>query len=750
VTGPPGTGKSQVVTNLLVNAAWHGKKVLFSSKNNKAVDVVDFRLNGLGQKPIMLRVGSGQYAFRLSELIEDLLSSNADISDQEEYRYFINLYNEKSKEKKKLQDQKDQLIFLRNRIDRVEQEICTFRDYNGQYNKKITDSDIDALKRASDNLTVVFLKSQKEKQPFFTRIFWAAIEGKRKQALNDSIQNINPYLRKLNLPLVLENVNGDQINIIGNKIQEQIHFFEVISEYEALLEQLSSLDPLESIDNKLFILKKELANVAEKLWNKWLVTRPLQISATDRREMAQFVAAMKLYGNGDISNDRELNSQFRKLQGKMSAHLPCWAVTSLSAHTRVPFTAGLFDLVVIDEASQCDIASALPLLYRAKRAVIIGDPKQLSHISSISDKQDATLLRKYDVGFDYSYSAMSLYAHASSIVDSQDIVILRDHHRSHADIIEFSNKEFYDGKLRVVTNYDRLSLPQKSKPGIRWVDVIGNTERPSSGSAYNEKEASVVVNEIRRLVLDNQYKGSVGVVTPFRAQADKIRDLISKDDELNKYLLFNNDFLVDTVHKFQGDERDVMFFSATISRNALEGTIRFLSNTGNLFNVAITRARSMLVVVGDGNYCLNCNVKYLQNFVSYIQSLESGQRQNVNYFTTPTNEIYPNVSNPEEVSDWEKTLFTALYKAGIVTIPQYPVDKYKLDLAFFDGDRKLDIEVDGEMYHRDWNGELSYRDQLRNQRLYEMGWDVKRYWVYQVRDQLPQCIDQIRKWKEKA
>ena len=107
---------------------------------------------------------------------------------------------------------------------------------------------------------------------------------------------------------------------------------------------------------------------------------------------------------------------------------------------------------------------------------------------------------------------------------------------------------------------------------------------------------------------------------------------------------------------------------------------------------------------------------------------------------------YPNVSNADQVSDWERLFYTALFDQGIRTMPQYPVDKYKLDLAIVKGERKLDIEVDGEMYHRDWNGELCYRDQLRNQRLFELGWDVKRFWVYQIRDNLQECIHQIQEW----
>jgi len=89
VTGPPGTGKSQVVTNLLVNAAWTGKSVLFTSKNNKAVDVVETRVNSLGRRPIMLRIGGNQYAYHLAELISDLLSYSADQNDQQDYHDIV-------------------------------------------------------------------------------------------------------------------------------------------------------------------------------------------------------------------------------------------------------------------------------------------------------------------------------------------------------------------------------------------------------------------------------------------------------------------------------------------------------------------------------------------------------------------------------------------------------------------------------------------------------------------------------------
>ena len=95
-------------------------------------------------------------------------------------------------------------------------------------------------------------------------------------------------------------------------------------------------------------------------------------------------------------------------------------------------------------------------------------------------------------------------------------------------------------------------------------------------------------------------------------------------------------------------------------------------------------------------------------------------------------------------------MYAALYRAGIRTLQQYQVEKYVLDLAVFGGDRKLDIEVDGERYHRNWIGELCRRDQIRNHRMFEVGWDVMRFWVYEVRDDIDGCVSRVKQWVEKG
>jgi very-short-patch-repair endonuclease len=252
-----------------------------------------------------------------------------------------------------------------------------------------------------------------------------------------------------------------------------------------------------------------------------------------------------------------------------------------------------------------------------------------------------------------------------------------------------------------------------------------------------------VVDELRRLVARG-YQGTIGVVSPFLAQALRIRDLVAGEPALANQL-YGAEFLASTVHSFQGDERDVIIFSPTVSKNTPDGARLFLSRNPNLFNVAITRARAVLIVVGDRAAAEHSGVDYLARFVRYVASLDEGDEASVQS-SADLGPIFPPVARPERVSDWERILYSALYEAGLRPIPQYEVEQYAVDLALLDGQRRLAIEVDGERYHRAWDGELCRRDQLRNMRLIELGWDVMRFWVYEIRDDLPRVVQRIERW----
>ena len=747
ITGPPGTGKSQVVTDLLVNIAWNGKSAIFSSKNNKAVDIVDLRVNGLSKRPVLLRLGSNQVATRLAEIIEGLLTSGSTSEGRaevsllmQEYQKTVSLYSELKKKKEKIID-------ARNRLDAIDKKYSLIRNCSvGRFDNP-DESDIGKIKMCADTMKKAYYRSIKKNNGFFARLFWWNIKEKRILELCKAADGYRQFAIKYKLPLPVDEYTEDQINLLCSQAEAADTVLSLTVEYKRALSVLDNLEQLEDIDKALMQNKSSAANISFRLWDKWLSSQTVAFDSYKKRKLLDFVAAVKLTKGIDPQNNPELSRSMYDVSKQLTHYLQCWAVTSLSVKGKVPFQAGLFDYVIIDEASQCDIASIVPLLYRAKRAIVIGDPKQLKHISQISRGQDLSLIKRNSVPLGWSYSVNSLYDLAAALTDPQNIIQLKDHFRSCSEIIEFSNNVFYGGSLRTATDYSRLKIPSGEKPGIRWINTLGKTIRPKTGSAYNMEEAYSVYVELKRLV-DSGYKGSIGVTTPFRLQAEKISDLLQRNDpKLLTVLVSDHDFIADTVHKFQGDERDLMIFSAVVSDGAPQSTLGFLSSTGNLFNVAITRARAVLTVVGNLRYCFDCPVDYLREFAHYYERLSRGTLPIPDSHYERAGRDYPQVDNPEQVSDWEKYFYSVLYDEGIHTVPQFRADKYRLDLALIlkDG-RKLDIEIDGEMYHREWNGELCYRDQLRNQRLFELGWDVKRFWVYQIRDETSECVRKIKEY----
>ena len=138
ITGPPGTGKSQVVTSILVNAAFNKKKVLFSSKNNKAVDVVEDRVNGLGPNPVLLRHGRGRYQNNLSEYLTNLLSSRASKSEEKNYTEYIEKHSRLITQRLDYQKNLDEIIKLRNEVDQFDQKLYPIREKSEELFKELS------------------------------------------------------------------------------------------------------------------------------------------------------------------------------------------------------------------------------------------------------------------------------------------------------------------------------------------------------------------------------------------------------------------------------------------------------------------------------------------------------------------------------------------------------------------------------------------------------------------------------------
>ena len=758
ITGPPGTGKSQVVTALLMNAAWRGMRVLFASKNNKAVDVVGERVNSFGPRPIMLRLGNDEHRGALAAHLSAMLGAKATSEDRGSYQRHaethLALATDMARQSKRL----EHVVALRNETDRLEQQIEDIRREIGLSGIKalrdLSKEDIERIRTSVPQAQRAIIRSDRVNQSLLVKLFWPLVRSSRQQELNSAILRVNSAMNGVGVKELFELPNRDEPSRwhgFANRVLRLCAAHRDVSAYFESLTTLLTGDSLEGIAQRHLKLTEKIADNSHSLWQDWLRLLPDRLKPEDRQALGDYSSVVQLIAGANQENRRVESNVLRRhfeLFPKVADVLPCWAVTSLSARGRIPLDAGNFDLLIIDEASQCDIASAIPLLFRSKRAVIIGDPQQLRHISGLRPDKDQQLLVKHGLDenrLSWAYSAHSLFDLASSLCRNEDIVALRDHHRSHADIIGFSNTHFYDGRLRVATNYQRLQPATSDEPAIRWVDRSGRAVRPANGGALNDEEARAVVEELKRL-LKQGYRGSIGVVSPFRAQANRIRDLLERDGDTSQRLIAN-DCLIDTVHRFQGDERDLMIFSPVVAQGISTNALRFLSGNGNLFNVAITRARSTLVVVGDKSAASSSGVEYLERFVHYVGNLTDEVPRVVDPRQREFGAEYPVVSRPERVSDWERHLYKALYEAGHRPIPQYTVDQYDLDFALIAaGESKLDIEVDGERYHRNWDGELCRRDQIRNQRLMELGWDVMRFWVYEIRDDLDGCIARVNQW----
>ncbi len=754
VTGPPGTGKSQVVTSLLANQAWLESSVLFASKNNHAVDVVESRTNDLGPYPLLLRLGREEHHARIAQYLTSGLAETTPPDAAARHQWLERAYRQDCDRFAEVQRQIASVMALRNAVDEAERAAEPARAMFGESGFAVLRTrSLDDLGRRLSLFTVA-LQSAHESHSAMGRLMGDS-RGRRMERVAEAARELAGDAERLGIALPSGDADLKAWDNFAKEFADRVPWAERVYVYGATLDQLRAARPLEQLAHDLTVIADESAHTSLEFWQSWLRLRPSRWTPEMRKLLSEYVSLLQMIAGGDGYDEgagRRVFRRYYSLFPKVAKILPCWAVTSLSARGRLPFDPGIFDLVVIDEASQCDIASALPLLYRARRAVVIGDPLQLKHVSTVAPQQDRLLLAAHGLAEGHAawaYSVNSLFDLARSWCRYEDIVNLRDHHRSHRDIIGFSNRHFYRGALRIATDHERLKTPASGgqpTAAVRWLDVKGKVIRPAGGGAFNSPEAELIVAEVRKLVVDRGYNGAIGVVTPFRAQANRIRTLVHQNRDL-AHRLAALQFVVDTVHGFQGDERDVIFFSPVVSTGVNDGMLRFLKNHGNLFNVAITRARSELVVVGDRQAALDSGVTYLASFADYARDLAPEAGPGVIRAGGPE---YPPVDHPDQVSEWERKLYRALYAAGLAPVPQYEEAPYTLDFALFQGERKLDIEVDGENYHRNWDGELCRRDQIRSGRLVDLGWDIMRFWVYEIRDDLPGAVRRVKAWTEKS
>ena len=351
--------------------------------------------------------------------------------------------------------------------------------------------------------------------------------------------------------------------------------------------------------------------------------------------------------------------------------------------------------MVVDEATQCTLTNMLPLIYRAKRVVVIGDPEQLPAIYELGSETENALAARIGIE-DYldvvGYVSNDMYAAAVKTLPRRrnDVLPLLEHYRSHPLIIGCSNKNIYRMglKLRKASGQSRIL---RSGNGVFGHRVLGQAGRgPRNSSWMNIPEAQAVAEMVASLRSDGG-RLTIGVVTPFKAHKEVIEEQLRKRDLLRNVV-------VDTVHRFQGDERDVMIFSPVVARGITERAARWVEKPQNLINVAVTRARDAFFLVADFDACRQ-QEGILGQLTAYVEKVELLR----------------------QTSEAELQLFTEHVTNGFSPEAHERVGDIEVDFLLEREGKRLVVEVDGSQHEQ-----TRTTDRGRDAFLISQGYDVLR------------------------
>lgn len=460
----------------------------------------------------------------------------------------------------------------------------------------------------------------------------------------------------------------------------------------------------------------------------------------------------------NYKNDAEELKKIIKQRKKISKSLleklvnafPCLIVNIRDLGEYIPLEANIFDLVIIDEASQVSVAQAFPAIIRGKKIVVLGDEKQFSNVKShnASIEINNYLFNKVKAAFcedikDYDDDMKDMllgkienFSVKNSILNFIKNIAnyecsLKKHFRGYMEIIGYSNKIFYGNTLKV------MKIRGKSIDNVIKIIKVNPGEKKEIYKNANQAEAECIIDELRRL-RDSGFKGTVGVITPFTNQQRLISNIIYNSGDWRE---FEDSFKLKimTFDSCQGDEKDIIYYSMV--ERADEELLKYIfpvdlskinfEEDGNLkaqrLNVGLSRAKESVRFVVS---------KDIDNFKGEIGN---ALKQFAKYLSEPDN--FGVIAKTDPKSPMEKVVYnyivqTRFYqnnKDRLEIIPQFDVGRYikQLDpyakipnyrtdflLILKDGEREkfIIVEYDGFEYH--FTDSYGYIDELNYEKFY--------------------------------
>ena len=540
IEGPPGTGKTQTILNIIANAVMRGESVAVVSSNNSATKNVFDKLKKYGIEFIAAQLGS------MDNKEKFLCEQAVQLPDMSEWREEPNstLMPRLSVELDEKLKLKNELCVLMAEEDALKKEKAHFDDYyktlSVEFPLPIFAKKITAKKILEFSAEYEHLLTQKIKVGVFKKILLRFSYGlKSTDFFGRECEIISAYCQKLFYERRLKEISSRRLSV--EKSLKVYDFDEKMKEYSKLSMQVFRHALYEKYKNhkRQFYNKEDLRRKAESFINDY----PVVLSTT--------------YS----------------------------LISSLSYRT-------CYDYVIIDEASQVDLVTGALALYCGKKAVIVGDLKQLPNVADKERKAVSDdIFSKYNLHNAYRFSDHSLLSSVTELFSDIPRVLLREHYRCHPEIIGFCNQRFYNNKLIVLTQ------PKSTRQAmIVYKTPPGNMARKH----VNQRQIDVIKNKVIPEEKLNVFDGSVGIVTPYRDQANRLQE------EFN-----GTSVKADTADKFQGQERSVIIFS-TVDNEIGD----FVSNPNRL-NVAVSRAIDQFIVVTDGND--NDKASSIHELIEYIK-----------------------------------------------------------------------------------------------------------------------------------
>lgn len=417
--------------------------------------------------------------------------------------------------------------------------------------------------------------------------------------LRKQVAAINIYEDTLNKRKEDRKTRAEQLSDLLKNYEEVVELKERKESMEHLIKYQKGMENVGSISAfQMDLQMNQMNNLNQKIESLGEISNDKVMELLDRNEKefyqylyftsAKYIKKLETKPfselrnilDADIKEDEKIQKFAKYLKESANVKLlqrafPVMVTTCISAH-RLGSPEILFDRVIIDEASQCNVAISLVPIIRGNNLMLVGDPQQLRPVVLLDDISNVKLKKKYDISDEYDYKENSIYKTYLACDAVSDEVLLRCHYRSNKKIIDFNNKKYYNSKLEILTNSG------ENEP-LLFVDV-------ENSRSEHKNTSPAEVNEILDYATLNKDK-SIAVITPFVNQKNLIERGIAERRLGN--------VVCGTVHAFQGDEKDVVLFSTALSDRTTDGTYNWLKNNKELINVATSRAKEKLILLAS-------------------------------------------------------------------------------------------------------------------------------------------------------